>query len=306
MHRLASLLFAVGCVAQIQFTYPVSYQTNVPMTNCTVSWTPTNGTYTLRLGTTPGAYNIIYRTGLTNNSYTINLPSSSSIYGHVFASTSIGGDVVFSTTQDVPDTSLHYPGYTNDVDNALWATAAVHNMRNIEGYAYPWSLLEQDRKQNPPKCSDFANTLRDLLGTNYMNVGFSGHPTYILQLAFETGTTYTHTIVTAWNDQQQTWMLLDPLFAFDLTRTHDGAHATKEDMNAATLSKAWNLIAYNALTPDATNFAKAYSTLDYPLAWLQIPAVNYTNGTYAFSTITNSASPYLNTNGLPLRFVFIP
>lgn len=303
MHRIASILVCIGCVAQVTFTYPVSYQNNVPTNQCTVAWTPSSGTYTLRIGTTPGAWNVIYRSGLTNNSYTLNLPVAT-LYGHVFSSTSVGSDVVFSTTAVIPDTSLVVPEFDNDVEAALWATESVHQMRNIEGYAYPWSLLYQDQRQSPPKCSDFSNTLIDLLGQ--MGLQFNGHPALILQLAFEVNTTLTHTVVTVWNDQQQTWMLLDPLFAFDYRRMSDGAHATKEDMNASVISKNWAAINYVPLDPGSTNYARAYKALDLPEAFLNVPSMNYVTGEWCFNSHTNDATPYLNATNGPARFVFTP
>lgn len=311
MRHLLSILFAPLAVAQISFTYPPCFASNVS-SPCMLTWTPTAGTYTLRVGTGPGvgaqSYNILYKSGITSNSYAVSLPACSNIYAHVFSSTSSGSDVLFSTIDDAPQSNLVVPAFSNDIDAALWATAQVHLMRNTEGQPYPWTLLAQDtipshRFPDTPRCSDYAATLVDLLGR--MGLGFSGHSPYVQYAAFRLGTRDTHTLVTVWNDAQQVWMILDPMFGWTLKRTLDGGYATQQDMNASVIAKQWYSITYVPLCDDSLHFATTMS-IDYPLLWLQIPAINYTDGDYSFNTITNSATPYLGTNGLPQRYVFIP
>lgn len=310
MKLIALVIFCSACLGQqVTFTYPGQFQKGVGR-SCLLSWTPTYGIYTLRVGTGPGvgaqSYNVIYKSGITSNSYMVSLPSSQTIYAHVFSSTTPGSDVLFSTTDDAPQTSLVVPGFTNDIDAALWATAQVHLMRNTEGQPYPWTLLAQDtipahRFPDTPRCSDYAATLVDLLGQ--MGLSFSGHSPYVQYLAFRLGTRDTHTLVTAWNDAQQVWMILDPMFGWSLKRTLDGGYATQQDMNASVIAKQWSAITYVPLCDDSLHFAQTMA-LDYPLLWLQIPAIDYSSGAYQFATITNPVAPYLDASGSPKRYVF--
>lgn len=301
MKKILSLLFCLSSPADVLFTYPASFQTDVP-TNCTLTWTASDGAYTFRIGTSPGAYDIKYARP-TNNSITLTLPASDHLYAHIYSSTSPGSDVVFSTTETVPDISLHVPTFTNDIDAALWATARVHEMRNIEGRPYPWSLLYQVTVPSHlplTYCSDFSATLRVLLGQ--MGIGFSGHPALRQECAFRIGTRDTHTLVTVWNEQLGYWMLLDPMFGMTMRRAFDGQYATMQDMNASVISKCWPAITYISLCSDGFTLAHGVS-LDYPLEWLNIPTMNYDTGEWLFG-LTNKVDSYLGTNGVPNRYVF--
>ena len=312
MKIIALLFLCISAAAQIAFTYPVNFQGSVPR-SCTLTWTaslPPGGTYKLYIGTGPGtgpqSKNVASRV-TTNNWITVNLPLTNTLYCHIYGLTpyTLGSDLLFSTTADAPNVGLYPdpPAFTNDTDAAVWATAQVHYMRSCEGASYPWSLLyldSTDAHKSHPYCSDMAVTAVDLC--NRLGLTFGGHPPRVLQLAFRLGTVDTHTIATVYDQASQNWILLDPLFGMTLKRA-DGTWATKEDQNAATVGKNWGAITYVALCDDLFAFAHAY-TLDYPLCYLQIPAVNYDTGIYQFSSITNPVAPYLDLNGNPKRYVF--
>lgn len=311
MRTLSTIVAGIACAtsaAQVQFVSPTNFQAGVAQ-SCMLAWTaaPGAGTYKLRIGTGPGAgpqsKNVVSIV-TTNTWAVVSLPLCNTLYCHVYGYTPYiaGSDLIFSTTSTPPDIALYPPLFTNDMAAAEWATAQVHYMRSCEGQSYTWSLLYADSTpahKGHPYCSDMAVTLADLL--TQMGTPFGGHPPRILQLAFRVGTSDTHTIVTCYDSDSGNWVLMDPLFGVTMHRA-DGSRATKEDVNAATVGKNWNAVTYVALCDDGFAFAHAYA-LDYPLVYLNVPAVNYDNGSYAFNVITNDATPYLS-NGVPVRYKF--
>jgi hypothetical protein len=278
------------------FTYPLNGETDVKIST-PFSWNPLSyaQSYYVKLGSSPGASDL-YISGTTQGSelyyigYDIypELPRHQWIYGTLYSQ--IDGVWYHSSIQfqmnNTPAVSA-----SDQVSTSLQMVSQVRAMADANNYPYSGTLLyDYVASQGKPyaMCLEYAAVLNLLLYDN--NVG----NTRVLRIAFDPNTYDDHALVQLYNQNQQSWMLLDPTFTLTATRASDGLYATAEDIQNAVLNFDWSAINFDFLGSNGSTPANSYY-IDYPLLYL-----NFCTATSPCSSgLGNSPFPYMQRFLLP-------
>ena len=226
------------------------------------------GVYWLLIGTTHGGYDVSNSGPIhVPRQFITSLPIGTALYGQLFVKAggiwSLADDFTFSARSNTTTTNVC-------IQSAFWATDYVRNMADDSNKTSAGTLLDTyafPRIYYPyASCGTYAETLMTILHEMALPLDVS-----ILRVVFNPNVVDCdgHVLVEMFNSDQQSWMLLDPTFDLTARRSSDGAWATAEDINSATLNQTWNQIEYVFLGAKSDTYASHYY-IDYPLLYLNI------------------------------------
>jgi hypothetical protein len=254
------------------------------------------GKYWLTVGTTHGGCDVSNSGPIhVPRKFILNLPLGTLLYGELFVKTggtwTLADDFTFSARSNQTTTDAC-------IQSALWATDYVRHMADDSNRPLAGSLLVDYATHHIingvryASCGEFSETLITILDEMTLPLNSA-----LLRVAFDTNVHGCdgHVLVEMFNPDQQSWMLLDPLFNLTAKRSGDGAWATAEDIRTNTLNQSWDQIEYVFLGAGAELHARNYM-IDYPLVYLNV----YHEGTPIIPDQGPSILPYFTQVSVPV------
>jgi hypothetical protein len=263
--RFTDIVFTAEAVPDpAAIVAPVDTSTSV-LAGVPFQWSavPVGDGYRLRVGTTPGGSDV-HDSGTirVNRRLVGGMPAGVPLYGRI--STRLGGNWIardFTFTVADPAVST-----AQRIAFAEWATGEVRRMAGLDNVPAVGSRLASivsDLNYLTALCTDYAAALVAIVPD--LNVGLTVRRVDVAFLNLYEA----HTLDELLDPDTGRWVILDPTFGLSARRSSDGAMATAEDLQAATVGTDWSAIAYAWHTAAGDGYVRAYY-LDYPLLFLRV------------------------------------